>query len=174
MGPQQCHRPPLPTLSSLWGVIAESWVALKQLKNHCSRLKAVFPQHTAGLWVLHLCFAYAVPSAWNRPSHFAITTSTCQSWCTCCKLPDLLWAQLLLFQTLSHFAWPPLGAQGILFLIHMWFPHFSLQAPRQPCLMSGLHFIKYPAQGLVYHGASTNNLIRLNSTSFCSPSFHPQ
>lgn len=91
-------------------------------------------------------FAYAVPLAWNRASHFPITISACQRVsAVAVHFLISLGIQFLLLQTillgflLEHI---------MVFLTYMCFLHSPLRGPCQPHLTSGIYYLQCPALGL--------------------------
>lgn len=133
------------SLSSLPLVVSESRDCLKQFKTHGSRLKAVFLEHTAGLWALHLfsccslCLKQAHPLS---HSHFCLSKSPSGCYTASWSASELTFCSSKPFCLISSWS-------TIYGLPHAYaFSIFDPTGTTPTHLTSGIHFQKYPARGL--------------------------
>lgn len=160
MGPQQSHEPPLPTFYG-W-LVRGNLLAVSEASSQTPESAWNNSKNTALGWrqcsfntqqASEFCiFAYAVPLAWNRASHFAVTISACQR-VNAIAVHFLIsfWIQFLPLQTiLLDF----LLEHIMVFLTYMCSLHSPLKATCQPHLTSSIYFPQYPALGLAYRGGT--------------------
>lgn len=152
MGPQQSHRLPYLPL-----VVPEDRVTslLETIWNHCSRLKAAFPQCTADLQLPHLCLRTSVCK--NRPltsrNHLHLSEGTFATCLLDLFLNSSACSSKLSFCSCKHCSalldlfWEHKSCLPCMFVLFASSPEGP--APTVPNFRP--HFLKCTAQGWVYH-----------------------